>query len=393
MMRMVRKLGAVAAVAITLMVAASPSVASSSTPSSSPPASSTGKQTTTATNTRQPQDVDSVYFLTPRVGWASGDNSARLLMTTDGGARWRDVSPPMLRRKGFGLTSGLAGAAFLSPTDFFVSVCTSWPVFLLHTIDSGRKWTEVGSFPNGAGEAWVSFLNNRQGWVAIGNGAAGGSSSLTIYATTSGGAHWTVVSRSMSLMGKPGTPKNPGNCGDTGLIALRTERAPVLWLTGYSNVAPCVLYSTDGGRRWAGADPLDPSVGWSGEAWPPVFSSGASGALAVRYGTPHAEVTAVYSTRDYGATWVEHRTPSLKPLLVDVVASTTWFAVTGTTIYRTTNGGASWSSVPASVNFGNYQSSNTLDFVNAADGWAVVGGQVWHTTDGGHMWSSKVLPT
>jgi photosystem II stability/assembly factor-like uncharacterized protein len=78
---------------------------------------------------------------------------------------------------------------------------------------------------------------------------------------------------------------------------------------------------------------------------------------------------------------------------VDVVASTTWFAVTGTTIYRTTNGGASWSSVPASVNFGNYQSSNTLDFVNAADGWAVVGGQVWHTTDGGHMWSSKVLPT
>jgi photosystem II stability/assembly factor-like uncharacterized protein len=151
MMPIVCKLGAVATVPMTLMVAASPSVASSSTPSSSPPASSTGKQTTTATKTRQPQDVDSVYFLTPRVGWASEDNSARLLMTTDGGASWRNVSPPMLRRAGFALASGLTGAAFLSPADFFVSVYDSGadeflPVFRLHTTDSGRKWTEVGSF-------------------------------------------------------------------------------------------------------------------------------------------------------------------------------------------------------------------------------------------------------
>ena len=151
MMPIVCKLGTVATVPMTLMVAASPSVASSSTPSSSPPASSTGKQTTTATKTRQPQDVDSVYFLTPRVGWASEDNSARLLMTTDGGASWRNVSPPMLRRAGFALASGLTGAAFLSPADFFVSVYDSGadeflPVFRLHTTDSGRKWTEVGSF-------------------------------------------------------------------------------------------------------------------------------------------------------------------------------------------------------------------------------------------------------
>jgi photosystem II stability/assembly factor-like uncharacterized protein len=298
----------------------------------------------------------------------------------------------MLRRVGFVLASGLAGAAFLSPTDFFVSVWTSWPVFLLHTTDSGRKWTEVGSFPNGVGEAWVSFLNNRQGWVAIGNGAAGGSSSVTIYATSDAGAHWAVVSRSMSLMGKPGTPENPGNCGDTGLIALGTLRGPVLWLTGASNIAPCVLESTDGGRRWAGAGPFDPSVGWGGEAWPPVFSSGASGALAVWYGTAHGSVMAVYSTRDHGATWVQHLTPSPKFELMDVVASTTWFAATGTTIYRTTNGGASWSSVPASVNFGNYQSPNTLDFVNAADGWAVAGGALWHTTDGGRAWVLQALP-
>ena len=90
--------------AMTLMLASSPSVASSSTSSTSA-GRSTGKQATTATNTRQAQDVDDVYFLTPNVGWASEDNPTRLLMTTDGGAHWRDVSPPMLQRKGFGLAS------------------------------------------------------------------------------------------------------------------------------------------------------------------------------------------------------------------------------------------------------------------------------------------------
>ena len=392
MMRMVGKFGAVAAVAMTLMLAASPSMASSSTPSSSSPVSSTGKQPTTATNTRQPQDVDDVYFLTPTVGWASEHNSTRLLMTTDGGARWRDVSPPMLRRKGFGLASGLAGADFLSPTDFFVSVWTSRPVFLLHTTDSGRKWTEVGSFPNDAGEAWVSFLNNRQGWVAIGNGAAGGTSSVTIYATTDAGAHWAVVSRSMSLSGKPGTPDNPGGCHDTGLTWSGSLRAPVLWLTGGDNVAPCVLESTDGGRRWGGRGIPDPSAGWGGEAWPPVFSSGTDGALAVWYGTPHEVVTAVYLTTNGGTTWVEHQTPSPKPGLVDAVSPTTWFAATGATIYRTTDTGTSWSSAHVSLNFSNYQSSNTLDFVNAVDGWAVLGGALWHTTDGGRLWASEDLP-
>ena len=372
-----RKLALVGTVAMALMLAARPNMASS-TPR-------------TSTTVAQAQDVDSVYFLNPKVGWASEDNPARLLMTIDGGAHWRDVSPPMLQRKGFGL-GALTGADFLSPTDFFVSLWHWGPVYLLHTTDGGRKWTEVGSFPNGVGEAWVSFLNNRQGWVAIGNGAAGGTSSVTIYATTDAGAHWAVVSRSMSLSGKPGTPDNPGGCHDTGLTWSGSLRAPVLWLTGGDNVAPCVLESTDGGRRWGGRGIPDPSAGWGGEAWPPVFSSGTDGALAVWYGTPHEVVTAVYLTTNGGTTWVEHQTPSPKPGLVDAVSPTTWFAATGATIYRTTDTGTSWSSAHVSLNFSNYQSSNTLDFVNAVDGWAVLGGALWHTTDGGRLWASEDLP-
>lgn len=104
-------------------------------------------------------------------------------------------------------------------------------------------------------------------------------------------------------------------------------------------------------------------------------------------------MTAVYSTTNGGKTWVEHRTPSGKPVLADVVSSTTWFAALGKTIYHTTNGGLSWSRIAASVNFGSYSGRGTLDFVNTEDGWTLLGDQVWHTTDGGHMWASELPPT
>ena len=385
-------------VVVTLMLAASPSVASSLTPFASGPGSSVRLLATSATNTPQSQDVDGVYFLNPRVGWASVGNWARLLMTTDGGAHWRDVSPPMLKRKGMALASGLAGADFLTPSDFFASVYESEPegfrpVFLFHTTDAGRHWTEVGSFPRGVGTAWVSFQNDQQGWDAIDNGAAGGTFTVTIYETTSGGAHWVMVSRSMSLGGQPGTPDNPSGCGDTGLVALGTLRAPVLWLTGYGAIAPCVMESTDGGRRWGRIRLPGTSDASGGEAWPPAFSSGSKGALAASYGTDHGGVTAIYSTTSGGKTWAEHRSPAANPALVAVVLATTWFAAIDKTLYRTTDGGTGWSTIRASLDFGGVQASNTLDFVNLVDGWAVRAGTLWHTTDGGRLWASEDLPT
>ena len=75
-----------------------------------------------------------------------------------------------------------------------------------HTTDAGRKWNEVGYFPNGVGEARVSFLNNHQGWVVVGNGEAMQQEPVTIYETTTGGGRWSVISRSNSLVGEAGIP-------------------------------------------------------------------------------------------------------------------------------------------------------------------------------------------
>jgi photosystem II stability/assembly factor-like uncharacterized protein len=384
-----RKIASVVIVTMTLLLAASPSVASS--------------RPRTLTAGAQAQDVGAVYFLNPRIGWASVDSSGRLLMTTDRGGHWLDVTPPMLRRKGFALASGgLAGADFLSLSDFFVSVFNSepdelLPVFLLHTTDAGRKWNEVGSFPNSIGEARVSFLNKLQGWVAVGNGEAMQQEPVTIYETTTGGGHWTVISRSNPLVWGPGiplgTPQGPSVGGyKTGLTVSRSELSAVLWLTGQSAGAPFLARST-GGRHWTNLvlpTPLPPE---GGGASSPVFSSPSSGALSAWYGGPNATtVTAVYSTANGGTTWVEHQLPSGKPVLADVVSSTTWFGAIGKTLYRTTTRGASWARIAASVNFGRYSRWGTLDFVNTEDGWALLGNQVWHTTDGGRLWTHEPLP-
>jgi photosystem II stability/assembly factor-like uncharacterized protein len=320
-------------------------------------------------------------------------------MTTDGGAHWRDVSPPMLKRKGLALANGLAGATFLSPSDFFVSLSYEeplWPAVVFHTTDGGKKWLRAGSVPGGGAGIWLGFANDRYGWALVVTGLAMGQESVTIYETTTGGGHWSVISRSNPLVWGPGiplgTPQGPSvGCDKTGFSFSGTGTTGLMWLTGQSAGGPCLARSTDGGRRWTNLVLpilLPPAYGG---AIPPVFCSASSGALSAWYG--NGAVTAVYSTTNGGKTWVEHRTPSAKPALLDVVSSTTWFAALGKTIYHMTNGGVSWSRIAAPVNFGSYSGRGTLDFVNTEDGWTLLGTQVWHTIDGGHMWTSEVLPT
>lgn len=386
----VRKWGVIAIVGgVGLLVAASSAIWVGKGSAASAQGSSTR---------RVSQDVDGVHFLTPDVGWATEDNDTRMVMTTDGGSRWRDVSPPLLLRHGWALASGLSGGSFLSRSDFFVSVYDSSlghlvPQYLFHSTDGGRRWVRIGSFPDGAGQAWVTFLNDRRGWVAVGNGAAGGSSSVTVYETTSAGAHWSVVSRSMSLTGRPGTPDNPGNCGDTGLSTSGASHAPVLWLTGASNFASCVYRSTDGGKRWTSGGLVDPSRGWGGEAWSPVFSTDSRGSLVAWRGTPRGSVAAFYSTSNGGRTWVERRLPSSTSGPVDVVSATTWVMAAGTKLYLSINGGFSWSSVPTTLDFSGPSMPGSLAFVNAMSGWAIDGSsQLWHTTNGGHTWALEQLP-
>ena len=212
-----RRTSAVPKLAVTVIVVMTVALAactSSTTPTprsstSTTGASTTTKARTTATNISPPQDVDAVHFLNANVGWAT-EITGPLRMTTNGGARWRDVPRPKLHGKVLGFSNTLAGASFLSRSDFWVTAYgLGRDVFLFHTTDAGRKWVHAGTFPNDLGGAWVSFLNDRRGWVAVGNGAAGGSGTVTIYETTNGGRHWSMVPAQQVTRRGTGHPRQP----------------------------------------------------------------------------------------------------------------------------------------------------------------------------------------
>jgi photosystem II stability/assembly factor-like uncharacterized protein len=159
-------------------------------------------------------DLEAVWFMTPMVGFVQSNVPQRLLMTSDGGRSWVDVSPPALRLPERYLASGLAGSAFQSTSRFWVAVSRSSeigevPVELLHTTDAGRSWIEDGSFPRAYGHAWIDFLTRRRGWLMVDNGAAANQDPVTIYQTDSGGARWTELAQSTIQTITAGTPGAP----------------------------------------------------------------------------------------------------------------------------------------------------------------------------------------
>ncbi|MFA5844355.1 MAG: YCF48-related protein [Coriobacteriia bacterium] len=66
----------------------------------------------------------------------------------------------------------------------------------------------------------------------------------------------------------------------------------------------------------------------------------------------------------------------------------------GEHVYRTTNGGATWTRTGAWYTdmSGNYISYASVDFADANNGWIVGNHKVWHTTTGGTSVTSQVLP-
>jgi len=340
-------------------------------------------------------DVDAVHFLSPSVGWFSADNQSRLLMTTDGGRHWVNISPPLLRLQGRTLAGGLSGGFFLSKSDFWVSVFNLGPdkvlpVEVLHTTNGGRSWTDSGSFPRDYGGAWLHFVSRSRGWLMVSHGAAADQEPVTLYETTTGGKRWSELARSSSTMaaGTPGAP-SPG-CDKTGISSSSHSS---VWISGYCNGAVDLQHSRDGGRVWheRALRATNRTISWGGYAYPPTFFTPSDGVLQAGLGTKSGTYDAIYTTKDGGIRWTVHRPPTATEGPMDVLSATTWFVAHGHTLYVTTNGGTSWTSVRSSISLSG-TGTDILDFLDATVGWTVTArGTLWHTTDGGRTWkpSSK----
>jgi len=227
----------------------------------------------------------------------------------------------------------------------------------------------------------------------------------------------------------PGEPPawNPGG-GSADLLATSRD---VVWSLAPSDAGGAVLRSADGGRHWKIA--LAARPGFFGLVT--SFFLGPQRAWAVdqhQHGDGRGETTTVFSTSDGGQTWRQSRPlpgdlSTCCTVLTDQVyfadASHGWLLGVGASavpgapgtlivrLWRTVDGGRSWSRMPSgalplqNVLLPDLMSPCGLTappriaFANAETGWITNGAcgvgtarpRVWRTSDGGSHWTAAAL--
>ena len=227
--------------------------------------------------------------------------------------------------------------------------------------------------------------------------------SRAIYATVDGGATWSrLVSAHEgdgSALGTLGL-----GCSMSGLTFTNSDLGWLTWDCNRGIASPrsqleasLVATSRDGGRSWRAVDlPSFPtSTDYICGAQPPVFTS-SQGVLPVNCGgIGHPGFTAVYATSDTGRSWTFRKLPFWSQQLDFVDASTGWaFSSAGVDLYRTTDAGSSWTVVKR---FASEQKADGLMFFDSKTGFVLTSryapdrnsgySTMWKTADGGKTWS------
>ncbi len=316
-------------------------------------------------------------------GWAIGQkngDSDHVLKTTDGGETWWDVTPPQ--------PAPPPGEVLVSEA-FFLNQSTAWVSFspyeiVWRTTDAGITWMPARVPMAGNLGATLWFLDAETGWMMKYLDAGMNHVYSALFRTSSGGQYWEKVFDPYSDGGVQSFSK-------TGMVFADINTG---WITrDPQGVQPGAFVDStaDGGFTWDEVDVPPPASEpekfdqeFCGMFSPELFSS-TSGALVVtcrRYDDSEKVTTHFLAlTSDAGTTWTLYDYPGgdlrfINPNLAYAL---------GRDIYKSTDGGKSWTKVKG-VNW-----DGQFSFVNENLAWAVARAEdeiaLVHTTDGGGTFS------
>lgn len=345
--------------------------------------------------------LEKIHMVDALSGWAIFTDyrfpAIAVLLTTDGGTHWRDVTPP----NSSGQRVAALNVTVLSSLVAWVtrvitnSTTLNYTSEILRTADGGRTWKSA-AIPAPSVTS-ISFINPREGWlIAFLVAATGANESADIYRSTDGGETWIRVTWSSGL---PYGVKRS-------ITFLNSATGWITVLDPRGN-QPFLYVTRDGGRHWQPQSmPLPPELTPRWEAWPepPKFFSARDGSIPVRYdirndsGERTASVIVLYATHDGGTTWT-YTTP-LKVNAAEAVyqavadVNHAW-VINGGALQATSDGGQRWTATSGNPLLGT--DVKQIQFISPEVGWAVRNARVFpapptppfllKTLNGGRTWA------
>ncbi|WP_420878398.1 YCF48-related protein [Streptomyces sporangiiformans] len=228
--------------------------------------------------------------------WLAGSKGT-VLRTSDGGASWRNVSPP-----GSGALEFRDIEAIDARRAVVLAIGEGEASRILRTDDGGKTWTE--SFRNTDARAFydcLTFFDRRHG-LAMSDPVDG---RFRILSTSDGGRSWKVL---------PGDGMPAAQEGEAGFAAsgqcLVSSGPRDVWLATGGAARARVLHSADRGLTWTATDAPIPAGDPARGVFAVAFRDRTHGiAIGGDYRADQASPRAAAVTGDGGRTWA----PAAKP--------------------------------------------------------------------------------
>lgn len=290
-------------------------------------------------------DIYGIFFRNSNLGWACS-TGGEVLRTSNGGTTWTTVDLGDYYFTEILFVTDTKGFVISANGDIFISNDggATWPTH----IDKG----DAVSFDD------ISFDPDdpQIGWIASGNGSP--------WKTTDGGITWNTVAA--------GTMWQTVECAGGG--------SPIVWLAGFNTQPNHIAKVTDS------ASPTVEMMADStyGKDMPYYGLDCASGTKVLAVGLA-GQVT---FTSDGGLTWAHRDQTAPRDYLtaIQMVDFRTGYLSAGSTVYKTTNAGTTWTATATPAGSLLY----ALHFLDANNGWAVGGsGRILKTTNGGTSWTAQ----